>query len=68
MVSVIVVGLLLAFALGQLIQDFLVGVGAADAVTHITISVLLAAVALAACFVPVRRAVRVDPMMALRTE
>jgi putative ABC transport system permease protein len=66
--SGIVVGLLLAFAVGQLIQDFLVGVGAADAVTYITISALLAAVALAACFVPVRRAVRVDPMVALRAE
>ncbi|HZD95023.1 MAG TPA: hypothetical protein VE133_12260 [Candidatus Sulfotelmatobacter sp.] len=63
--SGIVIGLLLAFAVGQLIQDFPVGVDAADAVTYITISVSLAAVALAACLVPARRAVAWTPWLHL---
>jgi hypothetical protein len=51
-----------AFAVGQLIQDFLVGIGPMDAVTYITISMMLAAVAMAACLVPARRAIKIDPM------
>ena len=62
------VGLLLAFAIGQLIQDFLVGIGPTDAITYIAISILLAAVAMVACFIPARRATRIDPMLALRNE
>ena len=57
--------MLLAFAVGQLIQDFLVGVGPLDAVTYTVVSLLFAAVAMAACFVPARRAVQVDPMRRL---
>jgi putative ABC transport system permease protein len=60
--------MLLAFAVGKLIQDFLVGIGPADAITYITISILLAAVAMVACLVPARRAVQVDPILALRNE
>jgi ABC-type lipoprotein release transport system permease subunit len=60
--------MLLAFAVGELIQDFLIGIGPADAVTYTTISILLAAVAMVACLVPARRAVQVDPMVALRNE
>ena len=62
------IGMLLAFAVGELIQDFLVGIGPADAITYTTISILLAAVAMVACLVPARRAVQVDPMIALRNE
>ena len=62
------IGMLLAFGVGELIQDFLVGIGPADAITYTTISILLAAVAMVACLVPARRAVQVDPMLALRNE
>jgi predicted permease len=64
----IVIGLLLAFAVGQLIRDFLVGIGPADATTYLLVSALLAAVAAAACLLPARRAVNVDPNTALRSE
>jgi len=62
------IGLLVAFAVGQLIRDFLVGIGPADAPTYLVVSALLAAVAAAACLVPARRALRVDPILALRNE
>src|SRR5262249_30955909 len=62
----IVIGLLFAFAVAQLIRDFLVGIGPADALTYVLVSALLAAVAAAACLIPARRAVHVDPMAALR--
>jgi len=64
----IATGLVLAFAVGQLIQDFLVGIGPADALTYLLVSALLAAVAAAACLIPARRAVHVDPIAALRKE
>jgi putative ABC transport system permease protein len=64
----IAIGLLLAWAVGQLIRDFLVGIGPVDAPTYLLISALLAAVAAAACLIPARRAVHVDPIAALRNE
>jgi predicted permease len=64
----IVIGLLIAFAVGQLIRDFLVGIGPADGVTYLAVSTLLAAVAAVACLVPARRAIKVDPNAALRNE
>jgi putative ABC transport system permease protein len=60
------IGLLLAFAVGQLIQDFLIGIGPMDAITYAGVSALLAIVAMAACLIPARRAVQTDPMLALR--
>ena len=62
------IGLLVAFAVGQLIRDFLVGIGPVDAPTYLVVSAMLAAVAATACLVPARRALHVDPIRALRNE
>jgi putative ABC transport system permease protein len=61
-------GLAGALAIGQLLQAFLVGVGARDPVTLASVVVLLSVVSLAASFLPARRASRLDPMVALRHE
>jgi putative ABC transport system permease protein len=64
----IAAGLISAMALTGLMERLLFGVGARDPLTFAAISVLLALVAMAACFIPARRATRVDPMIALRSE
>jgi ABC-type antimicrobial peptide transport system permease subunit len=61
-------GLAGAFALVRFLTSLLFGVGAFDAVTFVGVPVLLAAVAIAASYLPARRAVRVDPIVALRYE
>ncbi|HEX7698299.1 MAG TPA: ABC transporter permease [Candidatus Acidoferrum sp.] len=61
-------GLAGAFALVRFLTSLLFGVGAYDAVTFVGVPVLLAAVAIAASYLPARRAVRVDPIVALRYE
>jgi putative ABC transport system permease protein len=62
------IGLLTAIAAGRVVGQFLVGIGPADPVTYITVSMLLSLIALAACFIPARRAMQVEPTVALRYE
>ena len=62
----IVVGLGVAWGITRLMQNLLFGIGANDPITFITVSFVLALIALLACYFPARRAMRVDPITALR--
>jgi predicted permease len=62
----VVLGLAVAFALTRFLSGLLLGVTSTDAFTFLSVAILLCAVALFACFLPARRAMRVDPMVALR--
>ena len=64
----VMIGVVLSLGLAQAIRSFLYGVGATDPVTFIGVPALLAVVALAAAFVPARRASRVNPVEALKSE
>ena len=61
-------GIALALLSGKLVEGFLFGVKARDPLTFVLVTVVVAIATLAACYIPGRRAVRVDPMTALRAE
>ena len=61
-------GLALAFVLTRFLSSLLLGVTSTDALTFVSVAILLCAVTIFACFFPARRAMRIDPMVALRYE
>jgi putative ABC transport system permease protein len=64
----VVIGLLSAFALTRSLRSLLFGVTPNDLLTYAGLAMLLAAVAMLACYLPARRATRVNPLVALRNE
>jgi putative ABC transport system permease protein len=64
----VAIGFLLSLALAQVLSSLLIGVSGYDVMTFILVPVLLFTVALVACYLPARRATKVDPLVALRYE
>jgi predicted permease len=64
----VVVGIVAAAGLTRLMSQLIYGVSAADPVTFAAVIIILTTVAFAACYIPARRAMRVDPIIALRSE
>jgi putative ABC transport system permease protein len=64
----IALGVAAALALTRLVSKLLFGIAASDPATFVTVAALLLVVASAACYVPARRAMRIDPILALREE
>ena len=63
-----VIGMAVALATGRVLRTFLFGVSSSDPLTFVAVTVLLAAVALLACWLPARRATRINPTESLRYE
>ncbi len=64
----ITIGFALSFAAGQFFAQILYGISAHDPLTYLCAIALMAVVAFVACWVPARRAIKTDPLLALRTE
>lgn len=64
----VIAGVIAALSAGQLLSSFLYGVEARDPATIAAVVILLLAVGAAACWLPARRASRIDPLIALRHE
>jgi putative ABC transport system permease protein len=64
----VVLGLLGASALTRVMSGLLFGVGATDPLTFVVVALLMSSIALLACYLPARRASRIDPLVALRRE
>jgi len=64
----VVVGLALSIGAGRFLRNQLFGIPATDTLTFVAVTAVLGGVALLACYIPARRASRVDPLVALRMD